>query len=111
MARLRCDVSSRSLITAARKSNVIAPTMRKSCTERAFASGDSVENGPRPVIAPQIAKRLTTSSDALNPSGPNRIADHNNNGNGRYNSARSEERRVGKGGRCWGQREDVTKCG
>src|SRR5688572_30987522 len=65
----------------------MAASIKNDCTDRALCSGVAPVNGPRPLIAPQMAKKLTTSKAALDPLGPNRIDAHNNNGNGRYNNA------------------------
>src|SRR6185503_2633075 len=86
-ARLRSDVSSRSRTTAVKNRSVMAATIRKNCTDIALASVLSFTNGPKPWIAPQIAKKLTTISAALEPLGPKRIDAQSNNGNGRYNNA------------------------
>src|SRR5215204_301215 len=39
-------------------------------------------NGPSPLIAPLIARNITSSNELLAPLGPNRIEAHNRNGSG-----------------------------
>src|SRR5258708_27783618 len=79
----------RSSMTVARNNSGIAKTIRNIWIERASCSAGPPENGPCPLAALQIARKLTIETAVLAPREPNRTAAQRRKGNGRKRRAES----------------------